>query len=69
MNSTITCPRCRNGFEVTEVMRTQLSDQIRCEFEANATSRQAELDAVRTRLDKERAEIETASSARRYRTG
>jgi hypothetical protein len=60
MNNTITCPRCRNEFEVTEVMRTQLTEQIRSEFEADAARRSAELDAVRTRLDEEKAEIETA---------
>src|SRR5262245_32681747 len=60
MKSTITCPRCRNEFEVTEVMRTQLTDQIRAEFEAGAAARQAELEAMRIELNNERAEVESA---------
>ena len=60
MNSTITCPRCRNEFEVTEVIRTQLSDQIREELEAEAAAGHAALEAVRRQLEKEKVEIETA---------
>jgi hypothetical protein len=62
MSGSITCPRCRNEFEITEVMRSQLSDQIRSEFDVVAAQRAAELDAVRAELQKQRAQLDAAKS-------
>lgn len=62
MSGSITCPRCRNEFEITEVMRSQLTDQIRSEFDAVAAERAAELEAARAELQKERTQLEAAKS-------
>ena len=58
MNSTITCPKCQNEFEITEVIRSQLTAQIRGELDVEAAKRQAELDAAKKELDQERAAVQ-----------
>lgn len=63
INTMITCPQCRHEFEVTDAMRTQLTDQIRSEFELDAASRQAQLDAFQMQLDKEQADLDAARKA------
>jgi hypothetical protein len=60
MNSTIICPRCRNEFEITEVMHSQLTDQIRAELESDIATRRVELDVARAQINGERADIEAA---------
>lgn len=60
MSHSITCPRCRSEFEISEVMRSQLTDQIRAEFELEAATRDAEMEAARKQLDAERAKIVAA---------
>lgn len=60
MNSTITCPRCRNDIEISEVMRSQLTEQIRTEFESDTAAKQAELEAERAQLRTARADCQSA---------
>lgn len=54
MNNAISCPKCHTIIEVTQVMRSQLSDQIRQELASEAAIAQAELEKTRAALTKER---------------
>lgn len=63
MNDAITCPRCHFEFEITEVMRAQITSEVRTEFESEAAARQAELNAAKRELEKERLDIKAARLA------
>ena len=63
MSNAITCPSCRTEIEVTEVMRSQLTGEIRREMEAGVRARQAELDAAAKELTGQREQLEAARSA------
>lgn len=58
MASSITCPNCKTEIEITEVMRSQLTTQIRAELEADVAAKHAELRAASSQLDRRRAEVE-----------
>ena len=53
MSNSITCPSCQTEIEITEVVRSQLTAEIRGELEAHAASQQAELDEQRKQLAEE----------------
>lgn len=50
MSNTITCPSCKSTIAVNEVLKAQLSDQIRSELESEMQAREVALDAVKKQL-------------------
>ena len=43
MSNAISCPNCRTEIEISEVLQTQLSEQIRAELEAELQGNRAEV--------------------------
>ncbi len=62
MKSEITCPSCNADFELTEVMRVQLTNEIRSEFEAESRKRNELLNTRQQELDARLAELEEAEA-------
>ena len=60
MPNAITCPSCQTEIEISEVMRSQLTEQIRTELEADAALKRAELDAAKKQLEQERSTVEAS---------
>ena len=62
MKSSITCPSCSAEFELTEVMRAQLTNEIRAEFETEARKRNEFLDTKQEALNVRARELEQAEA-------
>ena len=43
MSSSIVCPACHTNIEISEVLRSQLSDEIRQELEADINAQRLQL--------------------------
>lgn len=60
MSQMIACPSCHSPIEVTEILRAQITAEVRSENEAAARRQQAELSEMRRKLDAEQEAIESA---------
>ena len=60
MANAITCPSCQTEIEITEVLRAQLSEQVRAEFKADTALKQAELDVTRNQLEQDRRALDAS---------
>ena len=60
MQAKITCPNCEVEIEITEVMRAQLTEQIRGELEVETTIERARLADATKALEQKRAEVDAA---------
>lgn len=58
MASTITCPKCRTPIEITEVMSSQLREQLRGELEAELAPERQRLEQQMAALTKDKAALE-----------
>lgn len=63
MTNAITCPNCQTEIEISEVMRAQLTAQIRADLRVEAEKQQAKLNEAKENLEKEREAIETERKA------
>jgi len=63
MSDLISCPSCHAEIEVSEVLRAQLSNQIRAEFSREASVKQREIEAIRAELEKERISVNEAQAS------
>lgn len=63
MANSITCPNCKAEFELNEVMRSQLTTQIRAEMEADVAAKRAQLKAAQEELEQQRSAIEESRLA------
>ncbi len=60
MSQMIACPSCHNPIEVTEILRAQITAEVRSENEATARRQQAELAEMRRKLEADQEAIESA---------
>jgi len=60
MSQMIACPSCHSPIEVTEILRAQITAEVRSESEATVRRQQAELSEMRRKLDAEKEAIESA---------
>src|ERR1051325_9605306 len=61
MDSTkITCPNCHYEIEVTEVLSSQLRDEIRREFDAEQRKKESQLVARETAVQQQLEELKRA---------
>lgn len=60
MPDSITCPKCGTQIEVTEVLSSQLREQIRSEFAADARQKEQDFATREKALREEQAEIEAS---------
>ncbi len=60
MSNSIVCPSCHENIEISEVLRSQLTDKIRKELEADINTERLELREAATSLELQREEIESA---------
>jgi hypothetical protein len=58
--NSITCPSCQTEIEINEVLRSQLTAQIRGEVDADVAAKQAELADAKKLMEQERAAVEVA---------
>lgn len=58
MATAVTCPSCKTEFEITEVMRSQLSAEIRDKMDADVRAQKSKLEKAAKELDKQRRELE-----------
>lgn len=58
----ITCPQCQAEFEVSQVIKAQLADDIRSELQADYSAKLQKLGAERDTLAKERKAIEASQA-------
>jgi len=58
--NSITCPSCNTEIQINEVMRSQLTAQIRSEMEAGVAAKRAELNAAQQELDRQRAAVDAS---------
>lgn len=63
MQNAVTCPSCHTEIEITEVMRSQLSVEIRKEMEADVLARQADVDKQVNELNAQRQQLEVSRSS------
>ncbi len=56
----ITCPSCHSPIEVTEILRAQITAEVRRENEAAARRQQDELGEIRRKLEADQKAIESA---------
>ena len=56
--SSIQCPNCGTPIDVNDVLKHQLEDSIRKEFQQKATIQNKELELRNEQLDKAKAEFE-----------
>lgn len=61
--NSITCPSCKTEIEVNEVLRSELTSQIRSEMGAELSAKRAELNNTKQELEKQRAEVDAARDA------
>ncbi len=52
MSHMIACPSCHNPIEVTEILRAQITAQVRSEFEAGIRRQQDEIAQAKSRLER-----------------
>lgn len=57
--TSIKCPKCGTSIDVNDILKHQLEDSIRLEFQEKSRKDAEELSAVKTQLDKEKADFET----------
>ncbi len=57
--TSIKCPKCGTSIDVNDILKHQLEDSIRIEFQEKSKKDAEELSAVKTQLDKEKADFET----------
>lgn len=62
MTTAVTCPSCHTEIEITEVMRSQLTEEIRNEMEAGVRSKKRELDVLAKSLDEQQRKVESAQT-------
>lgn len=62
MNTAVTCPSCHTEIEITEVMRSQLTAEIRNEMEADIRLKRSELENAAKELDEQRQLLETTQA-------
>ena len=62
MTTAVTCPSCQTEIEITEVMRSQLTEEIRNEMEAGVRSKKRELDVLAKSLDEQQRKVESAQA-------
>ena len=60
MSQMIACPSCHSQIEVTEILRAQITAEVRSENDAAARRQQAEISEMRRKLDAEQEAIESA---------
>ena len=63
MSHMIACPSCHNPIEVTEILRAQITAQVRSEFEAGVRRQQDEIAQAKSRLEAERADLCAAKAS------
>lgn len=56
--SSIKCPKCGTSIDVNDILKHQLEDSIRLEFQEKSNKDAEELAAKKTQLDKEKADFE-----------
>ncbi len=56
--TSIKCPKCGTSIDVNDILKHQLEDSIRLEFQEKSKTEAEELAAVKTQLDKEKADFE-----------
>lgn len=56
--TSIKCPKCGTSIDVNDILKHQLEDSIRIEFQEKSKKDAEELSAVKTQLDKEKADFE-----------
>jgi hypothetical protein len=56
--TSIKCPKCGTSIDVNDILKHQLEDSIRLEFQEKSKKDADELSAVKAQLDKEKAEFE-----------
>jgi hypothetical protein len=56
--TSIKCPKCGTSIDVNDILKHQLEDSIRLEFQEKSKKDAEELSAVKAQLDKEKAEFE-----------
>lgn len=60
MTNSITCPSCKTEIEINEVMRSQLTAQIRGEVEAEVAAKYVELNLAKQELEQQRNAVEAS---------
>lgn len=60
MSQMIACPNCQSPIEVTEILRAQITAEVRKENEAAARRQQAELKEMRRQVEADKEAIELA---------
>ncbi|MEZ6096876.1 MAG: hypothetical protein R3C03_22090 [Pirellulaceae bacterium] len=58
MNTALTCPSCKAKIEITEVMRSQLTTEIRDELEADIRAKRRDLEGELKDLHERRQKID-----------
>ncbi|MEL7499018.1 MAG: DUF2130 domain-containing protein [Planctomycetota bacterium] len=58
MSKAISCPNCRTEIEISEVLKTQLTEEIRADFESKLGSKRAELESAQKELAEQSKAIE-----------
>lgn len=53
MTNLISCPNCQTEIAISEVLKAQMSDQIRAELNAEVRAKQTQLDTARKQLDQQ----------------
>jgi hypothetical protein len=56
--TSIKCPKCGTSIDVNDILKHQLEDSIRLEYQEKSKKDAEELAAVKTQLDKEKADFE-----------
>ncbi|MEQ8788950.1 MAG: DUF2130 domain-containing protein [Pirellulaceae bacterium] len=62
MTTAVTCPSCHTEIEITEVMRSQLTAEIRNEMEADIRAKRRELECAAKELEEQRQLLETTQT-------
>ena len=56
--TSIKCPKCGTSIDVNDILKHQLEDTIRLEYQATANAQATELEAKNKQLEKDKAEFE-----------
>jgi len=56
--TSIKCPKCGESIDVNEILKHQLEDSIRLEYQATANTKAAELAAKNEQFEKDKADFE-----------
>ena len=57
--TSIKCPKCGNSIDVNEILKHQLEDSIRLEYQATANAQATELATKNEEFEKAKAEFES----------